>query len=124
MEPMVQYHVKNNAAGTLLLIHLVSPFGIVELAENGEVSEFREKPELPHWISAGVYVLNRSTIELFPDKGDHEDTAFPKLATEGKLFGYPATTSRTTINTVKELNEANKELINRLPPYMLPENKE
>ena len=120
LEPMVDYHLKNNAAGTLLLIHLVSPFGIVELSDDGHVTRFREKPELPHWISAGVYILNRSTIESFPDVGDHEDTTFPKLAVENKLFGYPSTTIRTTINTIKELNEANKELAKRLPDYMLP----
>lgn len=121
LEPMIDYHLKNKAAGTLLLIRLISPFGIVELADDGHVAQFREKPELPHWISAGVYILERSTIEMFPDIGDHEDTTFPKLAKKGKLFGYPATTFRTTINTVKELHEANQELHKRLPPYLLPE---
>lgn len=120
LQPMVEAHVKSEVLGTLLLIPLVSPFGIVELDKDNFITGFEEKPVLPHWISAGVYILNRAIINLFPDVGDHEDTTFPLLAKQGKLLGYPAKTGRTTINTVKELNEATKNLPKHLPAYMLP----
>ncbi len=121
LEPWIEFHKKNNALATLLLIKLISPFGIVELEEGGKITGFREKPELPHWINAGVYVFGRECIEMFPEVGDHETETFPGLVKEGKLFGYPATTFRTTINTVKDLNDANKELIKVLPDYLQPE---
>lgn len=117
--PWLEFHEKNNSLATLLLVHLVSPFGIVEINENGKITGFREKPELPHWINAGVYIFSRDCIEMFPDIGDHETETFPKLVEQGKLFGYKASTFRTTINTVKELNEANKELLKLLPDYLL-----
>jgi len=119
--PMIEGHIKNKAAATLLLMKLVSPFGIVDLEEDGHVSGFREKPELPHWINTGIYIFNRSTIEMFLEVGDHEDSTFPKLVEEEKMFGYKAINFRTTINTVKELNEATRELPNRLPKYLLPD---
>lgn len=120
--PMIEDHLKNKAAGTLLLVKLQSPFGIVDLSEDDSITNFREKPELPYWVSVGVYVLNRTTIEMFPEVGDHEDTTFPKLVKESKLFGYKAKAIWTTINTIKDLNDANKTLPKKLPKYMLPEN--
>lgn len=119
LEPFIKFHQANNAQATILLQRLVSPFGIVELEDDGRVTAFREKPELPHWINAGVYILNRSCIEMFPDGGDHETEVFPNLTKEGKLFGYKPTGFRGTVNTIKEMNELIKELPNHFPQELL-----
>lgn len=75
-----------------------SPYGLVELAENGEVSGFLEKPGPDHagpgLINAGTYVLEREVIaELRPDREiSIERDVFPKLAGDGlhgqRLDGY------------------------------------
>ena len=44
LEPMVEQHLQNQAAGTLLLVKLVSPFGIVDLDDDSKITNFREKP--------------------------------------------------------------------------------
>lgn len=118
LQPMVEAHQKNNAMATIFMVQLVSPFGIVEFDENCKVTGFREKPALPHWVNCGVYVLNRETIELFPDVGDHEDEVFPNLVKEGKLYGYKGS-YWGTVNTIKELNQLVKELPNRFPAHLL-----
>lgn len=123
LEPMIELHQSNNAMATMFTIQLVSPFGIVEMEENGKVTAFREKPFLPHWINAGVYIFNRECIELFPDVGDHEDHVFPDLVSKGRVFAYKGK-YRGTVNTIKELNDLVKELpthfpvdlLNRFPP--------
>ena len=119
LAPFVQFHQKNNALATILLQRLVSPFGIVEIEDSGKVTAFREKPELPHWINAGVYIFNRSCIEMFPDVGDHETEVFPKLTKEGRLFGYKPTGFRGTVNTIKEMNELIKQLPEHFPQELL-----
>lgn len=119
LAPFVDFHQKNRALATILLQRLVSPFGIVEIEDNGKVTAFREKPQLPHWINAGVYIFNRSCIELFPDMGDHETEVFPKLTQEGKLFGYKPQGFRGTVNTIKEMNELMSELPKHFPQHLL-----
>ena len=71
-----------------MLTPLRSPYGIVDVRDDGRIESFREKPELPYWINAGIYVLSREFFALLPDNGDHETTTFPQLAAEGKLFGF------------------------------------
>ena len=123
LAPFVKFHEKNNATATILLQLLISPFGIVEIEDDGKVTAFREKPQLPHWINAGVYILNRSCIEMFPDVGDHETEVFPNLTKEGKLYGYKPTGFRGTVNTIKEMNELIKELPKYFPQHLLVNTK-
>jgi glucose-1-phosphate thymidylyltransferase len=49
------------------------------------VKSFLEKPSLPHWINAGIYLFKPEIFEYLPDKGDLEATVFPKMAEEGRL---------------------------------------
>jgi NDP-sugar pyrophosphorylase family protein len=108
--PMIEFHQENRALATIMLTRLRSPYGIATVRENGQITGFEEKPLLPHWLNAGVYVFSRPVFSAFPDKGDHEDTTFPELARQGRLFGYKSDASWRTVDTVKDLLEASQEL--------------
>ena len=83
-----------------------SPFGVVDVDDSDTVTGFREAPVLPQWVSSGVYVLDDECIERLPERGDHEDTTFPELAAEGRLAAYRNTSFWLTVNTPKQLREA------------------
>jgi NDP-sugar pyrophosphorylase family protein len=104
LAPMIKQHLRTGAVATLLLTQLRSPYGIVH-QRGKHIMGFEEKPLLPHWLSAGVYVLNREFFAGLPNKGDHEDTTFPRLAKQGKLYGFRSKTYWKGIDTVKDLNE-------------------
>ena len=91
-----------------------SPYGIVEVGEDEKIAAFREKPELPYWLNAGIYVLSREIEKLLPDQGDHEDTTFPRLAAEGKLCAFRSRSYWRAVDTVKDLAEVQKDLEQRL----------
>ena len=110
---MVAFHRQNHALATVMLTALRSPYGIATLEESGRITGFEEKPLLPHWLNAGAYIFDRAALEQFPDKGDHEDTTFPALAEQGRLFGFKSTAYWRTVDTVKDLIEAGKELAAR-----------
>jgi NDP-sugar pyrophosphorylase family protein len=57
-------------------------------------------------VSCGIYVLGAEALERFPERGDHESTAFPELAAEGRLFAYRHEGLWLTVNTPKELRTA------------------
>ena len=83
-----------------------SPFGVVDVTEDDVVTGFSEGGRIPYWVNCGVYVLAESTIERFPDVGDHESTTFPELAAEGTLRAFRHEGLWLTVNTPKELRRA------------------
>jgi NDP-sugar pyrophosphorylase family protein len=114
LAPMIEQHKKTSATGTLLLTQLRSPYGIV-LQDGERITGFEEKPLLPHWLSAGVYVLDRSFFAGLPDIGDHEDGLLPELAAQGKLYGFRSDAYWKAIDTMKDLNEAGQQLTEGTP---------
>ena len=109
LAPMVRQHQRTAAMATLLLTQLRSPYGIVQ-QRGKRIVGFREKPLLPHWLSAGVYVLSPEFFAGLPDVGDQEDELFPRLAAEGRLYGFRSKAYWKAIDTVKDLNEAAPQL--------------
>ena len=107
---IVRYHEKKQASATVMLAPLRSPFGIVDVERDGHITEFREKPDLPYWINAGIYVLSPEFFQRLPERGDHETTTFPELASEGKLFGFKSRAYWRPVDSIKDLTEAEREL--------------
>ena len=107
--PLIEAHERAGALATVLLTPMVSPFGIVE-TDGGLVTGFREKPPLPYWINAGVYVLTREAIARFPDVGDHETETFPALASEGRLAAFESGAYWKSVESQKDLREAGERL--------------
>jgi len=100
---MVKYHRQNGALVTDLVVPYVSQYGIVDVTDDGKVTVFRSEPRLPYWVNAGVYGMEQSIRELLPDKGDHEQHTFPKLAEDGKLLAYKSEKFWRAVDTVKDL---------------------
>jgi NDP-sugar pyrophosphorylase family protein len=93
-------------AATITVAPLPSPFGVVDVGEDDLVQGFREAPKLPHWVNMGVYVLDEEALERLPQRGDHEQTTFPELASEGKLLAFRHKGLWLTVNTPKDLRRA------------------
>ena len=72
---------------------------------------FREAPRLPHWVNAGVYVLDDEALARLPERGDHEQSTFPELSAEGKLFGFRHEGLWITVNTPKDLQRAEEHYV-------------
>jgi NDP-sugar pyrophosphorylase family protein len=112
---LLREHTKYGAPATVVTVPLRSPYGIADIGADGLIREFREKPELPFWINAGIYLLNREVLARFPENGDHEVTLFPQLAAEGGLRAFQFRGFWRTIDTAKDLGELQQELEKRPP---------
>jgi len=107
---LIDAHGEHGGAATIVVAPLPTGFGVVEVADNDRVLGFDESPKLPHWVHAGVHVLEQEAIERLPERGDHERTTFPQLAAEGKLFAYHHEGLWLTVNTPKDLRVADEHL--------------
>jgi NDP-sugar pyrophosphorylase family protein len=105
LRAMLGAHWDHRAAATIVVAPLVSQFGVVDL-EGDRVMGFREAPRLPHWVNSGVYILDAEALERLPERGDHEQSTFPELAEEGKLFAFRHEGLWITVNTPKDLVRA------------------
>lgn len=106
---LIEHHTSLGAIATIALAPYRTSWGIADL-DGDAIRGFIEKPELPYWINAGIYCFEPEIIEMLPDKGDHEDSTFPKLAAENKLFGFKIRGYWRGIDTVKDINEATRDL--------------
>jgi NDP-sugar pyrophosphorylase family protein len=103
-------HREAGAAATVAVTRPRSPFGVVELGPADKITGFSEGGQIPYWVSCGIYVLAEEALEGFPERGDHETTAFPALAAAGRLSAYRHEGLWLTVNTPKELRAAAEHL--------------
>ena len=109
-------HRANGAAATITVARPKSPFGVVEL-DDDRVTGFAEGGTIECWVNCGVYVLGEDALARFPERGDHETTAFPELAAEGKLGAFRHEGLWLTINTPKDLRLA-EEYVGAHPEWL------
>lgn len=114
LRPLLEAHRTSGNLATLVLAPFTSPYGIIEADDSNRIIAFHEKPELPYWINAGIYVLSREVEPLLPAQGDHEDSTFPRLAEQRRLGAFKSRGYWRSVDTVKDLSEVNKELEKRL----------
>jgi NDP-sugar pyrophosphorylase family protein len=95
---------------TIMVVPMLSPYGLVDTDDQDTVVGFREKVELPYWINAGIYVFSRSIAPHLPDQGDHEVETFPQLAQAGKISALKSTAFWRSVDSFKDLREAEEYL--------------
>lgn len=109
LKALAAKHTSKNAIATIVVVPLRSPYGIVEFNQKDEIEGFREKPILPHWVNAGVYIFSKEIMKLLPDVGDHETETFPMLEKE-RFLVFQSENYWRGVDTVKDLTEAEKEV--------------
>lgn len=100
-------HHGEGALATISVVHPRLPFGLVEIDRNGFCKGFLEKPVLKDFFcSMGIYEFDRKILSYLPKTGDIERTTFPKLAMMNKLNAFQHAGSFITVNSLRELEEA------------------
>jgi NDP-sugar pyrophosphorylase family protein len=110
LRALLDRHREAGAAATLTVARPRSQFGVVDIDAEDVVTGFREAGDVPYWVSCGVYVLGQEALARFPERGDHETTAFPALAAQGRLRAFRHYGVWLTVNTPKELRTATEYL--------------
>ncbi len=111
LKEMISNFQKDNKKGSIAITKMRSPFGIVEITEDDDIVEFKEKPILNHWIHAGVDIFREDVLDRFPDRGQMEETIFVKLAEEDQLKAYRIDQKYfwRSIDNPKDVQETEKE---------------
>tara|TARA_B100000579_G_C22839506_1_gene860657 strand:- start:1940 stop:2620 length:681 start_codon:yes stop_codon:yes gene_type:complete len=106
---LYNFHIKNNSKITVTSYQLESQFGILDIDSKGLVFRFREKPKLDAWINIGYIIININTLQ---NKLDSFKDFISSLADKGCLFSYKHHGLHITVNSLTELKQAEKNIIN------------
>lgn len=110
----VSAHLSSSHSVTIVTAPIKSPFGLVEMDEDGSVTYFREKPVLNYYI--GYAIINKEALNHIPENilhlpdGDGLVGFYKMLMSEKKLGAYNHTGLQITFNTPDELKTAEKAL--------------
>ena len=93
----IAQHEQTGARGTLAMVPVPDPtaYGLIRLNGDNSIKEFVEKPSSDEvdtkMISAGIYVLERSVLDLIPAgrNASIERETWPQLVGNG-LYGFPS----------------------------------
>ncbi len=87
---VIAHHKKQNVLATMTAVQPPGRYGSLEIAANGHVNRFQEKPRGDGgWINGGFFVLNPKVIDYIDnDNTIWEKAPLEKLAAEGQLTAY------------------------------------
>ncbi len=91
---------------TLSAIQPVSPFGVLDLAEDGDIVGFREKSRMVEWINGGFMSVDRS-IGDYLHLGELEVEVFEALVAQGRINARRHHGLWKAMNTYKDYLELN-----------------
>ncbi len=115
---LLRTHEERGARATLGLypVEDSSAYGLVHSGPEGAVLEFLEKTgeEVPGEINAGMYVLDRSVLDLIPpgEEVSIERDVFPRLVSDG-LFGLRLDGYWMDIGTPERYLQASWDILER-----------
>lgn len=129
---MLEQHKRTNAACTIATITVplseAFRFGICNIADNGEIYEFEEKPKQPKCdqASMGIYIFSTDIlleyleIDESDEKSDNDfgKNVIPNLLRNGeRLFSYKFSGYWKDVGTISSLWESNMDLIGENPKF-------
>jgi NDP-sugar pyrophosphorylase family protein len=113
LRQVVKFHKKQDAAATLGVreYSFQVPYGVVNIDGN-EVESISEKPVHRSMVSAGIYVLDPSALELIPtDEFCDMPTLLDSVKSNGqRVVAFPIHESWLDIGRHDDLNEARNNL--------------
>ncbi|PIN72095.1 nucleotidyltransferase [Candidatus Woesearchaeota archaeon CG10_big_fil_rev_8_21_14_0_10_45_5] len=109
---LFRFHKQRKGLATIVLTRVEDPSNYGVAMMNAEkIIAFVEKPKRENapssLINAGLYILEPEVLKMIP-KGFAmlEKDVFPKLASEGKLYGYPYVGKWLDVGTMERYEQA------------------
>ena len=122
LSAMRESHAAQGGLATILLTRVDDPrrYGLVEVADDGRVLEFVEKPGAEYavpahgaLINAGVYLLEPEVLAMIPAgrQLSIERGVFPELAAAGRLYAFVSDAYWRDIGTPESYLQAHFDLL-------------
>lgn len=85
---LLEHHRAAGRIATITCARAEMPFGLVQVAPDGRVSGFREKPKIDEWINGGFFVFEPAVFDYIEDDAVLEREPFERLAADGQMSAF------------------------------------
>lgn len=118
LDALLECHRAHPGCATVTTVPLPSPYGTLDIAADGRVTRFQEKPLLAdRWINGGFFVLDARVFDQWAGL-DLERDVLPALGAAGELYAYQHRGFWRSVDTHKDL-QALTDLAERgSPPWL------
>jgi glucose-1-phosphate adenylyltransferase len=130
---MLEFHDKSKADITVGVVPVpieeAHRFGTLTLGENGYVTEYVEKPDIPksNLVSMGIYIFNKDVLmkriiedaEQTASVHDFGYSIIPGMVGRDRVYGYQYDDFWRDIGTIDAYYETSMELAGTKPPFSL-----
>ena len=117
LRQLKEHHETGGRLATITVVKPLSPFGIVNTGEDGQVVRFEEKPRMNQWINGGFFVLSTGVFDHI-DRGDIlERDVFRKLVRIDQLRAFKHRGFWRCMDTYKDAIELNELANHEEPPW-------
>ena len=106
----LNFHIDSHAKMTIAsrLVCTQVPYGVIQCDDQGWISSVEEKPNVSHKVSAGVYLLESSVLNLIPRSAqfDMPDLINACIESEFRVMNFPIHERWIDIGLPRTLQEA------------------
>lgn len=107
---LLEFHNSHGRIATMTAVKPQSRFGVIDIAEDGTVHRFKEKPQMDGWINIGFFIFEPGIFDYLDDDATVlEQTPLARLAKDGQIAAYQHTGFWQPMDTYRE-----SELLNEL----------
>lgn len=85
---LVAYHESHGRLATMTTVRPFSRFGVVDIAPDGDVVSFQEKPRYEDWVNGGFFVFDRQVFDYLEVSHVLEREPMQALAKDGQLKAF------------------------------------
>ena len=85
---LIAFHERHGRLATVTTVRPLSRFGVMDLAADGSVEQFREKPLTEDYVNAGFFVFEPEVFEYLDATCVLEQEPLEALARDNQLMAY------------------------------------
>lgn len=101
-------HVAAGRSATITVVRPELPFGVVDVAADGGVTGFREKPRSREWINGGFMLFAPDVFDVLDEDTALEREPFERLAAAQRLQSAPHEGFWACMDTYKDARRLNE----------------
>jgi glucose-1-phosphate cytidylyltransferase len=85
---LLAFHEAHGKLATVTTVRPLSRFGVMDLAPDGTVERFREKPITDDYVNAGFFIFEPEVFQYLDESCVLEQQPLEELAKAGQLMAY------------------------------------
>lgn len=105
---VLDFHSSHGRLATVTTVRPLSRFGVMDIAPDGLVHRFREKPLTDDYVNVGFFVFEQSVLEYLDENCVLEQGPLERLASERELMAYRHEGFWQPMDTFREYNMLNE----------------